>query len=163
MTLTEKVAYLKGLMEGMKFDTDTNEGKILSSVVDILGEMAEEITCTQEDVDTLNDYIEEIDADLGEVEEYLCDEEDECGCGCCDDDDEYEYCDCDECNGDDDEDYDFEYYDDEDEEDDDEDDSDFTEIVCPGCGDTIYIDSSLDGKTIQCPNCGESIPAPEAE
>ena len=27
MTLSEKSAYLKGLMEGMKLDTETNEGK----------------------------------------------------------------------------------------------------------------------------------------
>ena len=36
MEITEKVAYLKGLMEGMKIDTETNEGKILSAMVDIL-------------------------------------------------------------------------------------------------------------------------------
>ena len=28
MEITEKVAYLKGLMEGMKLDTESNEGKI---------------------------------------------------------------------------------------------------------------------------------------
>ena len=33
MEITEKVAYLKGLMEGMKIDTETNEGKILSAMV----------------------------------------------------------------------------------------------------------------------------------
>jgi len=29
MTLSEKSAYLKGLMEGMKLDTETNEGKLI--------------------------------------------------------------------------------------------------------------------------------------
>ena len=36
MTLSEKSAYLKGLMEGMKLDTATNEGKLLSAIVDLL-------------------------------------------------------------------------------------------------------------------------------
>ena len=36
MTVTEKVAYLKGLMEGMKIDTESNEGKILAAMADIL-------------------------------------------------------------------------------------------------------------------------------
>ena len=32
MGISEKVAYLKGLMEGMKLDTESNEGKILSAM-----------------------------------------------------------------------------------------------------------------------------------
>ena len=40
MEITEKVAYLKGLMEGMKIDTETNEGKILSAMVDILEDIS---------------------------------------------------------------------------------------------------------------------------
>ena len=35
MEITEKVAYLKGLMECMKLDTESNEGKILSAMADI--------------------------------------------------------------------------------------------------------------------------------
>ena len=42
MEITEKVAYLKGLMEGMKIDTETNEGKILSAMVDILEDIGKE-------------------------------------------------------------------------------------------------------------------------
>ncbi len=29
MGISEKIAYLKGLMEGMNVDTETNEGKLL--------------------------------------------------------------------------------------------------------------------------------------
>ena len=36
MGISEKIAYLKGLMEGMKLDTETNEGKLLAAVVDLL-------------------------------------------------------------------------------------------------------------------------------
>ena len=40
MELSQKVAYLKGLMDGLKVDESTNEGKILKVMADILDEMA---------------------------------------------------------------------------------------------------------------------------
>ena len=40
MTLSEKSAYLKGLMEGMKLDTEANDGKLLAAIVDLLGDMS---------------------------------------------------------------------------------------------------------------------------
>ena len=40
MELSKKVAYLKGLMEGLKIDDSTNEGKILTIMADILDEMS---------------------------------------------------------------------------------------------------------------------------
>ena len=42
MTTIEKVAYLKGLFEGMEIDESTKEGKLLKAVVDVLGELAED-------------------------------------------------------------------------------------------------------------------------
>ena len=36
MELSKKVAYLKGLMEGLKIDDSTNEGKILTIMADIV-------------------------------------------------------------------------------------------------------------------------------
>ena len=50
--------------------------------------MALEIEEMEETVDTLNDYAEELDEDLGDVEDYLFGDDDECDC--CDDDE----CDC---------------------------------------------------------------------
>ena len=35
MTSSEKVAYLKGLMEGMELNTESGEGKLLSVIADI--------------------------------------------------------------------------------------------------------------------------------
>ena len=43
MEITEKVAYLKGLMEGMKIDTESNEGKILAAMADILEDIGLEL------------------------------------------------------------------------------------------------------------------------
>ena len=33
MTITEKTAYLKGLLEGMNIDQTTNEGKLLAAII----------------------------------------------------------------------------------------------------------------------------------
>ena len=41
MTLSEKVAYLKGVAEGLKFDPEkTNEGKLISIMMDILEQIS---------------------------------------------------------------------------------------------------------------------------
>jgi formylmethanofuran dehydrogenase subunit E len=87
----------------------------------------------------LQDYVEELDEDLGDVEEYLFTEE-----------------------GDVDVDEDDDLFDDEDDEDDEdeieESDSDIYELECPSCGETIYLDESLlDETDILCPACHESI------
>jgi ribosomal protein S27E len=139
MATKEKVAYLKGLMEGMNFDVSGDTGKIIKTIVDILDEMASEVKDICEDIDTLNDYTDEIDHDLGDLEEYVYDG-DECDCGCGDDDD------------DDDDDGDYS-----EDDDDEEDDKDFIEVICPECGDTVYYDSTMEGKEIKCPNCDKMI------
>ena len=36
MEITEKVAYLKGLAEGMDLDTDKKVGKLLAAIIDTL-------------------------------------------------------------------------------------------------------------------------------
>ena len=67
MEITEKVAYLKGLMEGMKIDTETNEGKILSAMVDILEDIGLE----------LEDGLDVVSDDLEDIEDIVYDEDDE--------------------------------------------------------------------------------------
>lgn len=150
MDINEKVAFIKGLMEGMKFSAESNEGILISKIVDLLGDMADEIKALGESVDTHEDYLDELDHDLGEVEEYVYDDDydDEC---CCDDDD----CDCcDDCFDDDDDD---EY------DEDDEDEDDLYEVECPHCHDKIYIDESMLDKKIECPNCNKIIVDEECE
>ncbi len=108
MNVSEKAAYIKGLMEGMKFDTATDEGKLIKNIVDLLEDLALTVSDLEDETASLNDYVDEIDQDLADVEEEVfgfpgergCDECDaECDCDDeCDDDCECE-CDCadDEC------------------------------------------------------------------
>ena len=89
MKTKEYSSYIKGLMDGANLDKTTPEGKIISSLVDLCDQMASEIETLRDELDVANQYIEEIDEDLGSVEEYLYDDEDDdCGCGCCDDEDD---------------------------------------------------------------------------
>ena len=77
MTTSEKVAYLKGLMEGMKLDTDSGEGKLLHLIADVLGDMAEEIEDVGNDICDLSEDLDAIADTLSDIEDCLSDEDDE--------------------------------------------------------------------------------------
>jgi len=133
MTLSERTAYLKGLMEGMKIDTESNEGKLFKAIIDTLDDMALTVSDMEDVVDAVCDELDSIEEDLDTIEEYLLDDEDE------EDDD------------------------DEDEDWDDEDEFDFGdetiyEVKCPSCGSVINLDEEmLEAGAIDCPDCGEEL------
>lgn len=139
MNITEKSAYLKGLADGLELDTTKAEGKIINALLDLVAEMAEKLTDLDDEVATLGDYIEEIDEDLGNVEECVYDDE----CDCCDDDDCYdcddEDCDC--CCGD----------------------EDFREALCPNCNETVCYESSIEPEDLSCPACKKPFVTEETE
>ena len=83
MTLSEKAAYLKGLMDGLKLDTDKDENKVLAAIVDMLHDVAENVSDLEDVVDTISDELDCIEEDLDTIDEYLMDDED--------DDDEYDF------------------------------------------------------------------------
>lgn len=126
--LSEKVAYLKGLTEGMKIDETKDEGKVILSIIDVLDEIAATVEELDEEV---LDNTERIDV----TEECLDDLCDEIYGGECDE--------CDGCGGDSDE---------------DEDDLDFYEVECPSCKEKVYFDEDMiDDEVLICPNCNEKI------
>ena len=100
MELSNKVAYLKGLIDGLKIDDSTNEGKIVLAMADVLDEMALTIEDISDEVDEVVELVDILDEDLGNLEEDIygdcCDDDD---CDCCDDfEDEQEYeCVCPTC------------------------------------------------------------------
>ena len=73
MKTPEKVAYIKGLMEGMALDETKPEVKILKEVVGVLEELAAANNALTEENIKLRDYVEELDSDLGDLEEYVYD------------------------------------------------------------------------------------------
>lgn len=97
MNITEKTAYLKGLLAGLSIDESKPEGKLLSAIVETLDEMANEIADLGDVAEYLEDYIDEVDHDLGDLETEFYDLDCDCDCDDCDDDDDYCFCDdCDE-------------------------------------------------------------------
>lgn len=124
MTISEKVAYLKGLAEGMKLDTEeSKEGKLISVMIGILEEVGLSIEDMEDNMEAMGEEIDAISDDLSDVEKVVYDEDDE------DEDDDEDECDC--CC-----------------------DDDFFEVECPNCGDSLVIDEDvLEAGTVECPNC----------
>ena len=78
MTVTEKVAYLKGLASGLELDANDKTVKLLNAIIDTLDEMAEAMSELELDVVDVCDQVDAVDEDLAEVEDYLFEaEEDE--------------------------------------------------------------------------------------
>ena len=152
MTLSERSAYLKGLMDGLKISTETDEGKVLSAIVDLLGDITRKVTDIEDTTIAISDELDEIEEDLDAIDDYILDEDDE--------DDDYDFLDdgFDDFDGPDDEEDDGpEDGEDEPEEGFDFGDADTTiyEVEC-SCGEVINFDEkTLESGSIKCPNCGE--------
>ena len=141
MTVYEKAAYLKGLMDGLNLDTEKAEGKMIAGIVDLLGDLSKRLHDVEEttinicdELDEIEEDLDAIEEDLVEIEDYILDEEDD-------------YDDFDEDF--DDEDYDEEGFDFGDE------DTTVYEAEC-ACGNIVCFDEeTLEAGSIVCDKCGE--------
>ena len=103
MDICEKIAYIKGLAEGLAIDDSTKEGKVLYAIIDLLADITEEICDIEDGCDELMEQIDAVDEDLAALEDIIYeDDEDECDCDCddcdCDCDDEVYEIECPACN-----------------------------------------------------------------
>ena len=139
MTISEKSAYLKGLMDGLKLSTETDEGKMIAAIVDLLGDLTRKVTDIEDTTIAISDELDEIEEDLDAIEDFIMDEED---------------------------DYDDEDFEDDDWDDEDEFEEGFDfgdeettiyEVEC-ACGNIINFDEqTLEEGSIICPDCGEKL------
>ena len=60
MDLNAKAAYIRGLMTGMDFDADSKNGKVIAAMMDLLEEMAAQVT---EHDDVVSDIYADEDED----------------------------------------------------------------------------------------------------
>ena len=127
----EKVAYLKGLAEGLGVNGETEQGKLMLAMIDTLEALAKNSEEIDERVEELSEYVEEIDSDVSDLEEalFLDDEDEE------DDDEAYE------------------------DEDDDEDGDGLIDYECPHCGTVIFFDENAFDMEEEhlCPNCHRKV------
>ncbi len=138
MTINEKSAYLKGLMDGLNLDTSDGEGKVIAAVADLLGDIAKKLTDVEDTTIAISDELDMIEEDLDAIEDYILDDEDEDY-----EDDDYGF--------DDEEDFEDEGFDFGDE------DSIIYEVKCP-CGNIINFDEeTLEAGSIICEKCGETL------
>ena len=123
MEISEKVAYLKGLAEGLALDTESKEGKLIAAIIDVLDEMSIRFEDIYDNLVDLEDGLDAVSDDLSEVEEALfeMDEDDD------EDDTEYFETTCPVCE----EEIVF-----------DEDTLESGEIRCPNCGEKLEFDLS---------------------
>ena len=131
MTLSEKVAYLKGVAEGLKFDpVKSAEGKLISIMMDILEHVALNAEENDDSIQALADQLDDVSDSLALVEDYVYSDE-------------------------------FTEDDDDDEDDAEEalealEEDGFFELECPNCSDTLVVDKSvLDSGSVTCPGCGQ--------
>ena len=140
MTISEKSAYLKGLMDGLKLNTESDEGKMIAAIVDLLGDLTRKVTDIEDTTIAISDELDEIEEDLDAIEDFIMDDEDEW------DDEEDEDNSWDGWDEDDEEGFDFG-----------DEDSTIYEVEC-ACGEIINFDEeTLEKGSIICPNCGETL------
>ena len=78
MTISEKVAYLKGLAEGLDLDTQkSKEGKLISVMIGILEEVALSIEELDEDILALGEEIDALSDDLADVEDVVFEDDED--------------------------------------------------------------------------------------
>ena len=142
MTISEKSAYLKGLMDGLNLDTEKAEGKMIAAIVDLLGDVTHRLSDVEETTIAISDELDAIEEDLDAIEDYILDEED--------DEDDWDDDDGDDDWDDADEDFEegFDFGDE---------DTTIYEVEC-ACGNIINFDEeTLEAGSIVCPNCGETL------
>ena len=84
MTISEKVAYLKGLAEGLELDTQkSKEAKLISVMIGILEEIGLSLEDLEENAFALGEEIDVLSDDLADVEDIVYDEDE-------DEDEEYD-------------------------------------------------------------------------
>ncbi len=118
--ISEKVSYLQGLSEGLNITEGSPQGKIISGILNVLNDMADDINALHQDFADMREYIQSVDDDLLELEETVAE-------------DEFMELECRNCGE-------TLYV-----ESDIRDDEDTIEVICPNCNEVIFInDGSFD-------------------
>ncbi len=132
MTICEKVAYIKGLAEGLDLDSNDKNSKVLKAVIELLEDVALTVEDLEDGTAELCEQIDAVDEDLSNLEDYVYDDEDDY-----DDyeDDEVYEVQCPACN-------DIVYLD--------EEMLAEGEIACPNCGTNLEFDLECDCDCCDC-------------
>lgn len=127
--IKEQVAYLKGLADGLEVNATSPEGKVIVNMLTVLDDIADALAGLAEGQHELEDYVEMIDEDVSDIEEYVLD------FNAFDDDEDYDFDDddtyevvCPKCG----ESYDVDF-----------DAFDADEVYCPECGEKFLLEEDI--------------------
>ena len=79
--LTNKASYLKGLADGMKLDTEKNEGKLLAEIIDFLSMISEKMELLDDEQGFIADKLDEMEEVIDIIGESVYGDDD-CDCDC---------------------------------------------------------------------------------
>ena len=128
MNMLEKLAYLKGLIQGLGLDESKKDTKVINNLTTLLDDIVTSVCSLQDTVEEMKQQLDAVDEDLGEIEKDLY-EDDECDCK-----------------------KEIKSHSKK------EDSEIYFEVTCPTCGDTIHLDDDIISRNeIDCPNCGEKL------
>lgn len=125
MTISEKVAYIQGLYDGLGLDGEkSGEARILSEVLDVLKEVGQQLDGMDAAMDEFDEELDALSDTVADLEDAVFDDEEE-------DDDGFNILEDDDL------------------------DEDFFEIPCPSCGEDLVVDDeALAAGVVDCPACG---------
>jgi len=135
--ISNQLSYLKGLIDGLKIDPESEYGIIFEGIINVLDEVNDSIDELAQLQDELTDQVDLIDEDLAVIEDELGEEYDD------DEDEDFEYyeIDCPKCGAvvclDED------FFDTE------------GPVTCPECGEEFDISIECDGDCEGCTDCDE--------
>ena len=137
MTASEKVAYLKGLAEGLGISESSSEGKLMLAMIEIMDSLAADIEDLEANIADMAEAMDGITEDIAYVEDLALGNEEEDDFNA--EEDEEGTCsgNCSACGGCSDADY---------------------EVTCPTCDTVIPVyQEDIDFGSIICPSCGEEL------
>ena len=132
--LTEKLAYIRGLAEGLEIDETTKEGKLLLALVEAVSDAADEIASIEEVQEDISNQLDEVDEDLDALESFVYGDDEY------DDEEEFSV-ECPHCG-------DIIYFDEDFLDDEDK-------ITCPACGEEIELEFDECDCDCDCCDCNE--------
>ena len=78
MTISEKVAYIQGLFDGLKLDAEkSGEARILSEMLDVLREVGQQLDGMDAAMDQFDEELDALEDTVADLEEAVFDDEDE--------------------------------------------------------------------------------------
>jgi DNA-directed RNA polymerase subunit delta len=93
-SVKSRIAYLRGLMDGLGIKDDSKESRVMIEIVNVLDEISEKVEAIEDSQSEFEDYLNSISEDLNDIEDDFYDECDDEDCNF----DDFIELECSNCN-----------------------------------------------------------------